>query len=80
MPKPRSKNMYCNVCRESYIDYLEVILGLLSILKAQDIEYALETVLLTVISWNLRVGLSPKIRRMESVVHHKLTAMTSKLK
>lgn len=31
MPKPNSKNMYCNVCKEKYEDYREVNILLVSI-------------------------------------------------
>jgi len=57
--------MYCNVCRESYTDYLEVIFNLYSILKAQDIAYASEIVHSTLTFWNLRVFLSLKMRKKE---------------
>lgn len=56
VPKPNSKNMYCNACKDKYEDYLEVNSILFSIFSQINIKRKFKIIFLMIIFFNCRIN------------------------
>ena len=56
VPKPNSKNMYCNACKDKYEDYLEVTSILFSIFSQINIKRKFKIIFLMIIFSNCRIN------------------------